>query len=176
MTARNGARTDDRAEASRLYRPNVGVVLLNPAGLVWCGRRSPSEGVPADSPHRWQWPQGGVDPGERADAAALRELAEEVGTARAEFLSEAPETALYDFPNGPDGRGYRGQAQRWLAFRFLGEDADFDLDASGDPEFDAWDWRPLEDGPVMAAPFKRPVYEKVVRWFAPLRDTILRAR
>jgi len=60
------------------YRPNVGVVLFHPDGRVWLGRRANTPG-----PHNWQFPQGGVDPGEELEAAARRELTEETGASRA---------------------------------------------------------------------------------------------
>ncbi len=41
------------------YRPCVGVMLVNPAGLVFAGQRKDSA-VPA-----WQMPQGGIDDGEQ---------------------------------------------------------------------------------------------------------------
>ena len=50
------------------YRPCVGVMLANPAGLVFVGQRKDSE-IAA-----WQMPQGGIDPGESPREAALREL------------------------------------------------------------------------------------------------------
>ena len=51
------------------HRPNVGVVLFNTEGLVWLGRRTHTP-----EPWNWQFPQGGVDPGEDLHEAALREL------------------------------------------------------------------------------------------------------
>ena len=56
------------------YRPCVGVVLANAAGLVFSGER-------ADYPGAWQMPQGGIDNGEDPRDAALRELEEETGLA-----------------------------------------------------------------------------------------------
>lgn len=158
------------------YRDNVGVVLFNDAGRVWCGRRTPSKAVPETSAHRWQWPQGGVDAGEAPQAAALRELAEETGTARAELLAEAPEATLYDFPPDYAREGRRGQRQIWFAFLFLGSDDDFDLHAGPKPEFDAWEWRRLDESAAMVVPFKRPVYERVVEWFRPLADALAAGR
>ena len=55
------------------YRPNVGVMLLNPAGLVFVAQRLEQYS------EAWQMPQGGIDPGEDARVAALRELEEETG-------------------------------------------------------------------------------------------------
>jgi len=147
-----------------LYRPNVGVVLFHPDGLVWLGRRANTPG-----PHNWQFPQGGVDPGEDLEAAARRELAEETGARRATFLGRTDGWVAYDFPPGHGGskalRGWKGQKQVWFAFRFDGDDADFDLAAHTSPEFDAWRWAFLNEAAELIVPFKRAAYQRVVAAF-----------
>jgi len=153
------------------YRDNVGAVLFNADGLVLVARR-------ADMPNAegraggWQLPQGGMDPGEDPRVAVLRELAEEIGTAKAEIVAEHPEWLSYDFP--PElssmriAQRYRGQRQRWFALRFTGVDSDIRLDADPHPEFDAWRWARLEELPALAVPFKRAIYEELVRVFGGL--------
>ena len=49
-----------------------GIFLLGPARQVFVGQR-------LDTPEAWQMPQGGIDPGEEAEEAAIRELGEETG-------------------------------------------------------------------------------------------------
>lgn len=151
------------------YRPNVGAVLFNRAGLVLVARRADmpnAEGAPGG----WQMPQGGIDEGEDPRGAVLRELAEEIGTDRAEIIGEHPEWLTYDLPAGLIGRAlggrYRGQRQRWFALRFLGEDGDIRLDLDPHPEFDAWRWVALADLPGLAVPFKREIYEVLAVSFA----------
>ena len=62
------------------YRPCVGIMVLNKEGLVWSGRRIAEGNSEYDgSPQLWQMPQGGIDPGEDALPAAMRELYEETG-------------------------------------------------------------------------------------------------
>jgi putative (di)nucleoside polyphosphate hydrolase len=147
------------------YRPNVGVVLFHPDGRVWLGRRA---NTPA--PHNWQFPQGGVDDGEDLETAARRELAEETGITMATYLGRTDGWIAYDFPENHGGskawRGWRGQKQVWFAFRFDGAEADFDLEAHGQPEFDAWRWGYLAETPELIVPFKRAAYELVVQAFA----------
>jgi len=154
------------SEDLSLYRPNVGVVLFHPDGRVWLGRRAHTPG-----PHNWQFPQGGVDPGEELEAAARRELAEETGARTATFLGRTEGWVAYDFPPGHGGakrlRGWKGQKQVWFAFRFDGDEAEFDLGGHHEPEFDAWRWGRLDEAPELIVPFKRPAYEAVCKAFAP---------
>jgi putative (di)nucleoside polyphosphate hydrolase len=151
------------------YRPNVGAVLFNKDGLVFVARRAdmPNAEGPAGG---WQLPQGGIDPGEDPKTAVLRELEEEIGTGKAEVIGEHPEWLTYDLP--PDLLGiawrgkYRGQRQRWFALRFLGKDSDINLELDPHPEFDAWRWAPLAELPSLAVPFKRAIYDVLVKSFA----------
>jgi putative (di)nucleoside polyphosphate hydrolase len=150
------------------YRPNVGAVLFNHEGLVLVARRTdlPDAEAPAG---RWQLPQGGIDKGEDPREAVLRELAEEIGTNRAEVIGEHDVWLTYDLPPHLIGvalRGrFRGQRQRWFALRFTGQDSDIRLDLDPHPEFDQWRWVPLTDLPGLAVPFKRPIYETLVKSF-----------
>ncbi|MFZ5669436.1 MAG: RNA pyrophosphohydrolase [Pseudomonadota bacterium] len=150
---------DDHPE----HRPNVGVVLFNDQGLVWLGRRANTPG-----PWNWQFPQGGVDPGEDLQEAALRELDEETGVTAVELLGRAPGWIVYDFPPGVSAHGgrWKGQKQAWFAFRFAGAESDIRLDAHDPVEFDAWRWGRLEEAPALIVPFKRAAYEQVAKAFA----------
>lgn len=151
------------------YRPNVGAVLFNKAGQVLVARRADmpnAEGAPGG----WQLPQGGMDPGEDPAVAVLRELEEEIGTARAEIIGEYPGWLNYDLPPELVGKAlggkWRGQTQKWFALRFLGEDADIRLDLDPHPEFDAWRWAELAELPALAVAFKRDIYVALAREFA----------
>jgi len=151
------------------YRPNVGAVLFNRDGLVLVARRAdlPNAEAPAGG---WQLPQGGIDEGEDPRQAVLRELAEEIGTDRAEVIGEHDAWLTYDLPSELVGvalKGrYRGQRQRWFALRFIGQDSDIRLDLDPHPEFDAWRWARLAELPDLAVPFKRPIYEILAARFA----------
>lgn len=156
------------------YRPCAGIMLINRDGLAFIGRRldGPEH---VDLTHVWQMPQGGLDPGEDPYPAALRELYEETNVKSVEHLAEIDEWLTYDIPRAIVGQAwkgrYRGQTQKWFALRFTGDDAEIDIARPGGgahkPEFVAWRWEPLANLPQLVVPFKRPVYEHVVREFAP---------
>jgi putative (di)nucleoside polyphosphate hydrolase len=66
---------------------------------------------------------------------------------------------------------YRGQRQKWYAMRFTGKDNEIDVANPGDghkPEFIAWRWEPMQNLTRLIVPFKRPVYERVVKEFTSL--------
>ena len=159
------------------YRPCVGVMLLNREGRVFLGRRRSEAGPEhVSNGYAWQMPQGGIDPGEEPYAAALRELYEETNVRSVALLAEAPDWYAYDLPAIVSGRAwkgrYRGQTQRWFAFRFTGSEDEIDISHPGGgrhkPEFDAWRWESMDRLTELIIPFKRPVYEKVVEAFAHL--------
>ncbi|MEI2299157.1 RNA pyrophosphohydrolase [Ensifer sp. MJa1] len=158
------------------YRPCVGVMVLNRSGLVWAGHRIAVGNSEYDgSPQRWQMPQGGIDKDEDPLKAAYRELYEETGMCTVSLLAEAPGWINYDLPEHLIGIGlkgkYRGQTQRWYAFRFEGEEKEIAINpppGGHDPEFDAWEWKPMRELPELIVPFKRKVYEEVVSAFAHL--------
>lgn len=149
------------------YRPAAGIMLVNAEGKVFVGQRLDS------TLEAWQMPQGGIDPDEGAEAAALRELEEETGIPRhlVEIVARAPEDLDYDLP--PDLVGklwkgrYRGQRQAWFLMRFLGTDSDVAIDTAH-PEFRAWKWAEPSELPDMIVPFKRALYENVLRALAHL--------
>lgn len=156
------------------YRPCVGVMLLNAEGRAFVGRRSEAANAPEGVGNWWQMPQGGIDPGEDAEKAALRELNEETGIRTARIIGRAREWMNYDLPSeligvAWEGR-YRGQTQLWFAARFEGEESEIELEPKPghEREFDAWRWVALEELPGLVVPFKRPVYEAVVAEFLPL--------
>ena len=146
------------------YRPNVGVVLFNRRGEVWLGRRVHGRG-----PRNWQFPQGGIDPGEELEAAARRELYEETGVRSVEPLGRVEDWITYDFPPAVmrrgDARGFKGQRQAWLAMRFTGEDSEVDLTAVPPAEFDRWRWATLEQAEELVVPFKAATYARVTAEF-----------
>jgi putative (di)nucleoside polyphosphate hydrolase len=144
------------------YRRCVGIFLLSPDDMVFVGQR-------ADVSHpAWQMPQGGIDKGEDPVTAAFREMREEIGTDNARLLAESDVWRSYDLPESLVGRTwggrYKGQTQKWLAFRFAGDDDEIDL-AAAHPEFSAWQWIEPDALVGLVVPFKRDVYVSVVDEF-----------
>jgi putative (di)nucleoside polyphosphate hydrolase len=138
------------------YRPNVAIVLVNGRNQVFWGKRVKE--------HAWQFPQGGIKPGETPEQAMYRELQEETGLLpqHVKILGRTRDWLHYNVPTHwvkREWRGtYKGQKQIWFLLRLVGRDCDISLRASGHPEFDAWRWHdywvPLE----AVIEFKRESY------------------
>ncbi|PCH72044.1 MAG: RNA pyrophosphohydrolase [Rhodobacteraceae bacterium] len=147
------------------YRPCVGIMLLNPQGRVFVGQRNDRFG------DAWQMPQGGVEKGEDARTAALRELEEETGVTAdlVDIITQTDDWLTYDLPHDIvpkiwKGR-YRGQKQIWFLMRFAGRDDQVNI-ATEHPEFTKWRW--LEHDQLVASivPFKREIYTSVLTAFS----------
>jgi len=146
------------------WRPCVGVMLVNPAGLVFAGKRIDN---PGDA---WQMPQGGIDKGETPRDAALRELGEETGLppSAVEIVAEAPDWLTYDLPHDLVPRiwkgRYRGQKQLWFHLALTGPEDLIDI-RTRHPEFSHWSW--MTPGALIEkiVPFKRDIYRTVFAAF-----------
>ena len=158
------------------YRKNVGVMLVNSDDRVFVGRRIDMQG-----PH-WQMPQGGIDPGESPEEAALRELEEETGVSRDLVRIEAENEGwlAYDLPlellDKLWGGKYRGQEQKWFRMRFLGSDDQVNIETDH-PEFAEWKWIDQSEMVDAIVPAK-PISEEELAYMSgnDLNDEIKRTR
>ena len=146
------------------YRSNVGIMMVNEQGYVFVGQRLDN------NQNAWQMPQGGIDAGEDPETAAYRELLEETGIKKQDirFLASSSKWLSYDLPEDLipilwNGK-FRGQKQKWFLFKFLGEDGDINI-ATEHPEFSKWKWISKENLLNEIVPFKKSVYENVLKEF-----------
>jgi putative (di)nucleoside polyphosphate hydrolase len=148
------------------YRPCVGIMLANRHGTVFVGQR-----IDAKEGDAWQMPQGGIDPGETAEAALIRELGEETGIAPhlVEKIADHPQQLRYDIPDAIAAHlwkgKYAGQIQDWYLARFTGVDGDVNI-ATDHPEFSHWQWVEPHLLPELIVPFKRDMYRAILDGFA----------
>lgn len=151
------------------YRPCAGIMLANTEGKVFVGQRIDK----APEGDAWQMPQGGIDEGEDAEKAALRELVEETGITPelVDVIARSRNEHFYDLPDellGKIWKGkYRGQRQWWFLMRFKGKDSDINIETDH-PEFSRWQWVSPERLPQLIVPFKKRLYESLVTEFGDL--------
>ncbi len=150
------------------YRPCAGIMLANTGGKIFVGQR-----IDHQIGEAWQMPQGGIDKGEDARTAAIRELTEETGVAAdlVDIIAQSSEEHYYDLPDDLVGKvwggKYRGQRQTWFLMRFKGADTDIDI-ATEHQEFSRWQWVSPDQLPQLIVPFKKRLYEAVLAEFAEL--------
>lgn len=144
------------------FRPNVGIVIANDEGrLLWARRVGGHDS--------WQFPQGGINEGEDAEAALYRELEEEVGLQpdAVELVASTRGWLRYRLPKRYQRKGQKplciGQKQKWFLLKMAAPDAAVELSANPKPEFDSWQWvsywYPLDQ----VVYFKREVYRRALK-------------
>ncbi|MEM9209458.1 MAG: RNA pyrophosphohydrolase [Pseudomonadota bacterium] len=157
--------SDDQID-SEGFRANVGIILVNDDGKLLLAGRVGNRG--------WQFPQGGMQPGEGPEEAMFRELHEEVGLTSddVEILGATDDWLRYKLPDRFVRRGSTplciGQKQRWFLLRMLGEDERVRLDAADTPEFDRWRWVDFWKPVNEVIYFKRRVYARALYELGPL--------
>jgi putative (di)nucleoside polyphosphate hydrolase len=147
-------------QPANYFRAGVGAVITNARGQVLIGERRDHRGS-------WQFPQGGIEDGERPDDAVYREIDEETGIARKylQLIARHPQWLCYELPSRLRSRKTGlGQSQRWFLFRISAERTD-DL-LKPHPEFRRYAWVSFDTAVRRAVSFKRPVYRSVREEFA----------
>lgn len=146
------------------YRPNVGIVICDKQGQVLWARRY--------GQHSWQFPQGGINPGETAEQAMYRELFEEVGLGRKDvrILASTRNWLRYKLPKRLVRWDTKpvciGQKQKWFLLQLMCNDADINMQRSSTPEFDGWRWVSFWYPVRQVVSFKRDVYRRVMKEFS----------
>jgi len=146
------------------YRPNVGIVICNRQGQVLWARRF--------GQHSWQFPQGGINPGETPEQAMYRELFEEVGLHRKDvrIIASTRNWLRYKLPKRLVRWDTRpvciGQKQKWFLLQLQSHDGAINVQGSSTPEFDGWRWVSFWYPVRQVVSFKRDVYRRVMKEFA----------
>lgn len=150
----------------RGFRSNVGIIIVNAdKKLFWAKRRGQEA---------WQFPQGGMHPGETLEETLFRELAEEVGlkSSDVEILAVTERWLYYRLPQDLIRYHSRplciGQKQKWFLLKLLADETHICLDVPGHkPEFDGWRWVSYWYPAKHVIDFKKGVYIKALKEFAP---------
>lgn len=143
------------------FRANVGMVICSADGRVFWGRRTGQSG--------WQFPQGGINPGETPIDAMYRELLEEVGLERhqVKLLGKTKGWIRYKLPERYRRRNTEveciGQKQLWFLLQLNVDDSAFRFDQFEHPEFDQWRWVDYWYPVNHVIYFKRNVYKRALR-------------
>jgi putative (di)nucleoside polyphosphate hydrolase len=145
------------------YRLGVGLMIINQQKKIFVGKR-----IDSKNPFSWQMPQGGIDIGETPSKAAIREMTEEIGCDKGDIIAETRSWYCYDLPpkiipkmwNGQ----FKGQKQKWFLIKYTGLDSDINLDTPH-PEFNKWKWIKPNHLTKVVIPFKKSLYEAVIKEF-----------
>jgi putative (di)nucleoside polyphosphate hydrolase len=138
------------------FRANVGIVLTRGAGELFLGGRVGGRG--------WQFPQGGVNRGERVEEALFRELMEEIGLEQSDVrvLGSTRGWLRYRLPRQYVRDRCIGQKQRWYLLELLSGEDKFRFDSTDQPEFDRWRWVDFWTPVKEVVYFKRRVYARAL--------------
>lgn len=147
------------------FRSNVGIVLVNAEGRLFWGKRVGGSG--------WQFPQGGIAPGESVVDAMYRELGEEIGLGRDDVveLGRTRRWLRYRLPTRYRQRARLplciGQKQIWFLLKLVADESRIRLDTDT-PEFERWRWVDVDVPPKEVIFFKKRVYERALDELRPL--------
>lgn len=116
----------------------------------------------ANDPLHWQFPQGGVDEGERRHEAIIRELGEELGTEEFTIIEECPEKHIYKWAKSLIRDENVGQEQTIFLLRFVGNTQDIRVDQR---ELGGFLWVPPSKVNIFLHEYRKPVWEIVEKHF-----------
>lgn len=138
------------------FRANVGIVLMRNSGELFLGGRVGGRG--------WQFPQGGVNRGERIEKALFRELKEEIGLEHADVqvVGATHGWLRYRLPRQYVRDHCIGQKQRWFLLKLIAAESRLHFDSTSQPEFDRWRWTDYWTPVREVVYFKRRVYVRAL--------------
>ncbi|WP_353851275.1 RNA pyrophosphohydrolase [Microbulbifer sp.] len=148
------------------FRPNVGIIVLNARGQALWARRVGGKDA-------WQFPQGGINPGESPEQALYRELYEEVGLTRSQvkLLASTRGWLRYRLPRRLVRKRSEplciGQKQKWFLLQLEADESNIGFDNGYKPEFDHWRWVSYWHPLTKVVTFKREVYRRALTELAP---------
>jgi putative (di)nucleoside polyphosphate hydrolase len=146
------------------FRPNVAALIVRTDGRLLICERTTVRGS-------WQFPQGGVDPGESPEAALFREVREEVGLLPQHYdVLENRAGYRYLYPEEVRRKklrkhGHHGQEQTYFLCRLKDGAPDVNVNQNP-PEFSSYRWILPEEFDLEWLPaFKRTIYQQVFKDF-----------
>jgi putative (di)nucleoside polyphosphate hydrolase len=145
---------------NKLYRQNVACIIVDEdypnTNNIFIGKRIDMKNV-------WQFPQGGIDEGESAKEALIRELGEEVGlkSENIEIVASCPMWFQYNFPNFRWGN-YIGQQQKYFLIKTDKKYIDIHMKNA---EFSLYEFVEISDGLKKVSKLKKIIYDRVVNYF-----------
>lgn len=163
-------KTNSKTNSANSFRPNAGVVILggntseDPKGddLVLAFRRTGTDA--------WQFPQGGIDPGETPIDAMWRELEEETRLTGqlVDLVAEVPEWLGYEIPEEFRRKKLsRGQVQKWFFVQVKTnalESVEQILEDLPPEEFDGWKWTTFSTIADEVIEFRQPIYRRLAQY------------
>ena len=114
----------------------------------------------------FQFPQGGRDVGENVTSTLWRELREETGLVREDFISyqRMPQLLSYEYGNNHRKLDWIGQTHQWY-FLELREHIDIDLESVEDKEFVSLKWITQEEILEQLVDFRKDNYKQLFQHF-----------
>jgi putative (di)nucleoside polyphosphate hydrolase len=137
----------------------VAAIVRNAKGKILLCERNDVAGA-------WQFPQGGVQPGESIIAALRRELREEISLRPSDYeVREKRGPYRYLFPSGMMKKGAHGQEQTYFLLDLKVPDSAVDVETPA-PEFSDIQWVvPTDFNFSWVPPMKLNVYRAVLHDF-----------
>ena len=145
---------------NKFYRQNVAAVIVDEnypkEHNIFVGKRIDMKNV-------WQFPQGGIDEGENAIEALIRELNEEVGAKKDDIkiINACPMWFQYNFPNFKWGN-YLGQQQKYFLVQIDRSKINI---RTKEAEFSEYQFLEASKAMQSVSKLKKIIYVKVIDYF-----------